>query len=156
MWKLYIKVTEFICTSFFCVILFPNIAQVLRRYAFGSSFIWPEELSRIMLLWITCLGVTLCARDNKHLSLDLFLNKLPRKIKFFVDIFDNMVVVIFGVIMSLQGCGLMGRVAIRFTSTSIPLKWVYLAIPIGFGMLAIGHILAIIDKIIIYNKRMEK
>ena len=54
--------------------------QILVRY-FPSEildFFWTEELSRLLLVWLTFWGATVVQRSGDHISLAVFADVLPR------------------------------------------------------------------------------
>jgi TRAP-type C4-dicarboxylate transport system permease small subunit len=58
------------------VLVFGN---VVLRYAFNSSVIVSEELSRWLFVWITFLGAVIALREHSHLGTDALVSRLsPR------------------------------------------------------------------------------
>ena len=55
------------------VIIFIN---VIARYFFDAAFTWPEELSRYIIVAVTFIGLSSCARYDVHVSVDILSNKL--------------------------------------------------------------------------------
>jgi len=51
--------------------------QVLARYAFDKPFIWPEEVSRMVLIWMTFLGAAALIRRGGDIAVDTFIDMLP-------------------------------------------------------------------------------
>jgi TRAP-type C4-dicarboxylate transport system permease small subunit len=56
------------------VLVFGN---VVLRYAFNSSIIVSEELSRWLFVWITFLGAIIALREHAHLGTDALVGRLP-------------------------------------------------------------------------------
>lgn len=56
------------------VLVFGN---VVLRYAFNSSIIVSEELSRWLFVWITFLGAVIALREHAHLGTDALVSRLP-------------------------------------------------------------------------------
>ena len=46
-------------------------ANVVSRYVFNYSFIWVEELSRYMMIWVGFLGAGLVLRVGAHIAVDV-------------------------------------------------------------------------------------
>ncbi|MGZ8259083.1 MAG: TRAP transporter small permease [Caldimonas sp.] len=55
------------------------IANVIARYLFNHSFIWAEELSRYMMIWVGFLGAGLVLRVGAHIAVDVFQDMVPRR-----------------------------------------------------------------------------
>ncbi|HEX6723437.1 MAG TPA: TRAP transporter small permease [Burkholderiaceae bacterium] len=54
-------------------------ANVVGRYVFNHSFVWAEELSRYMMVWVGFLGAGLVLRVGAHIAVDVFQDLLPRR-----------------------------------------------------------------------------
>lgn len=67
-------------TAFLCVILL-TIAQVFFRFALDAPLIWSEELSRLLIVWITFIGAAVVCWDGRHLNVDVGFELLPPKIR---------------------------------------------------------------------------
>lgn len=65
------------------VVVFGFLPIVLRG-VFDRSLIWAPELNRLLVLWITFLGASLAVKDNKHISLEVLTQFLPKKCEPFV------------------------------------------------------------------------
>lgn len=53
------------------------LGQVFWRYVLEAPFVWSEELSLLLMTWITFLGSTLLLMRNEHLGIDIFVDKMP-------------------------------------------------------------------------------
>lgn len=51
--------------------------NVVLRYAFNSSIIVSEEMSRWLFVWITFLGAVIALREHGHLGTDVLVSRLP-------------------------------------------------------------------------------
>lgn len=67
-----------IILSTMVILVFTN---VVLRYAFNSSIIMSEELSRWGLVWLTFIGAIVALKEGSHISVDLVINKLPLWLK---------------------------------------------------------------------------
>jgi TRAP-type C4-dicarboxylate transport system permease small subunit len=81
-------------TAFLCVILL-TIAQVFFRFALDAPLIWSEELSRLLIVWITFIGAAVVCWDGRHLNVDVGFELLPLSLKRGVRIFNALVACIF-------------------------------------------------------------
>jgi TRAP-type transport system small permease protein len=57
-----------------CLVTF---AQAAGRYALHFSFIWSEELSRYLMVWVSMLGGAVAARRRMHFGFDALVAGLP-------------------------------------------------------------------------------
>lgn len=54
---------------------------VFFRYVLNSALGWPQEIGGYILVWISFLGAYLASRENKHVSFDVVVDKLPAKLR---------------------------------------------------------------------------
>lgn len=112
------------------------IANVLARYVFNHSFVWAEELSRYMMIWVGFLGAGLVLRVGAHIAVDVFQDLLPRRAAQAVR-----VLVLAVLAVSLVSMLWLGVEYVRFAwgQETPVLNWnfglVYLAIPIGAALM---------------------
>lgn len=56
-----------------------TLIEVLRRYFFGMSFDWSEELVRFLLIATTFIGGAVAYKKGSLVLFDVLLNRLPRE-----------------------------------------------------------------------------
>ena len=66
------------------------ILQVFYRYVLGSSLSWSEESARFLFIWVVLLGASMGVKESFHVSVTLFKDMLPRRIKVTVDVLVNL------------------------------------------------------------------
>ena len=59
------------------IIVALTLAQVVLRYFFDSPLLWSDELSRLMVVWMTFIGAAVVCWQGRHLSVDVFVTHLP-------------------------------------------------------------------------------
>lgn len=76
--SIYCKIDDFLALliKYFCAVLLAAMIVVcfvntVGRYAFHHSFRAAEELVIICAVWVTCVGASLTARADDHVTLDL-------------------------------------------------------------------------------------
>lgn len=109
--------------------------NVIARYFFGTSFSWSEELARNIVIWITFLGISSCARYDAHVKVDLLPNMLKGKAKKYHEMLINLLMVLLSAYMAYISLSFM-MVQYRGGNTSvaiaIPIWTIYLSTVIGF------------------------
>lgn len=124
------------------------IANVIARYVFNHSFVWAEELSRYMMIWVGFLGSGLVLRIGAHLAVDVFQDLLPRRAAQAMRVV--VVAVLAGAFVAMLWLGAQ-YVDFAWGQETPVLNWnfglVYLAIPIGavlmlvyLGFIAAGYV----------------
>ena len=58
-----------------------TIAQVVTRYGFNHPLTWPEELSTLLLVWMTFFGSSLLLKKEQHIEIDFFTKMLPQRVQ---------------------------------------------------------------------------
>ena len=77
--------------SEFCVALLVvlTITSIITRYVFNKPFAWLEEITSWAFLWSILLGACAAFRRKAHVSIEILVEALPKKLQkvFFVFVF---------------------------------------------------------------------
>ncbi len=79
-----------------------------------------EEISLILLIWLTFLGAAICQRDNSHLRVDIFAKALPPAFRGALMLLINIGILLFLVLTIKGSIPLMGQAMVAKTSV---LEW---------------------------------
>lgn len=60
------------------------VIQIVMRNFMGAGLIWAESLLRITVLWLALLGAMVASRNDKHIAIDVLVDKLPENTKYIV------------------------------------------------------------------------
>lgn len=123
--------------------------NVFLRYVFGNSFEWGTEVATIMFVWVIMMGIGAAARHRLHPSIDLVTRLMPVKVG-----------VVFQILMSLAIVYVLGELTVTtwgFALTSgfnkytgileLPYIFVYLALPVGFGLMLVRVVINTVEDI---------
>ena len=128
-----------------CVLIF---IQVISRYVFGDSITWTEEASRYMFIWLVYLSVGIGFRDNKHISIDVVIDLLPKMAQKILKQFVYLLILGFSILFVWEGYILVLQMEM-FGQTSaniqLPMWWVYASLPVGFVLACIRLVQASIN-----------
>jgi len=124
------------------------IFQIFMRYIVGQSTSWTEELIIWSFVWFIWLGVSYGYSTNKHISVTLFVNKLPGKISKLTSILILIISLVFFVYISYMSytkhalspfiVNQSSPVIFNpITKDNVSLFWLYLSMPVGAGLSAI-------------------
>ena len=114
--------------------------NVVARYIFNLSFIWAEELSQYLMVWVTFLGAGLAFTQGRHVAMDLVHDLLPAAPRAALRWFVLVLTLAF-----LTATAVLGVQFALFAwdqetpAMNIPFGVPYLAVPIG-ALLFIAHI----------------
>ncbi|WP_084783221.1 TRAP transporter small permease [Bacillus dakarensis] len=122
--------------------------QVVSRYVFGDSITWTEELSRYLFIWLIFLTIGVGFKENKHISIDIVLDLLPKILQKLIRQITYLLVFVVAALFVWEGYVLVMQMQM-FGQTSanlrLPMWWVYLSLPVGFFLSTIRLIQASIN-----------
>ena len=75
-----------------CVVVF---GEVVARYLFNHPFFWSDEVTVYTFTWVAFLGSALALRDNRHIGISFFVEKLPRGAQGALGILADAIVLAF-------------------------------------------------------------
>ena len=111
--------------------------NVVARYLFNASLTWASELTVYLFLWSTFFGAAYCFKEDAHIAIDIFIEKLTSENAKKVMIFSHFVSLVFLLAVSYYGYQYVMLVH-ELDERSIDLwnipMWIpYLAIPVSFA-----------------------
>ncbi|MGN0968678.1 MAG: TRAP transporter small permease [Oscillospiraceae bacterium] len=110
------------------------LVEVVRRYCFGKTFIWSDEIIRYLLMYCTFLGGAAAYYQKALVSFDLVTSHLPRKAQEILKLVNNVICLFFFAfliryaIKKVTGAAVVKSIS---TSSGLSLAVPYWAIPIG-------------------------
>lgn len=147
------KVCIAITVAMIAAMVVVTIAQIICREYF-KALQWSEEVCRYLLVWATFLGASSVYKEGSHITITFLQDKFsPEKQKYIllavhiICIIAFIAVVYFGFNFSMKQKQLA-------PSLRIPMKYMYLSVPIGFSLMALHAIDEVIQ--IIAKKGGEK
>lgn len=126
------------CVLFLIMMVLLTI-QVISRYA-GHAITWTEELSCIMLVWMSYLGFAGAITSRKHLRIDAFINSRSFKVKKALLIISNIINACFAALLISP----MYNVVVTFHSINAVSPIMRIPKSVAFAILPICMVLIII------------
>lgn len=87
-------ISEYITKYFFYIMFTLVIVNILLRYIFNINFIFMQELVMYLHAFIFLFGISICLKENSHVRIDVFSNKLDAKVKKYIDILGTVFFII--------------------------------------------------------------
>lgn len=116
------------------------IYQVFSRQIFHSTPSWAEELSMLLFVWTSFLGVAYGFKQKLHIGVSFLVDMFPQKVQNVFDFFAKILIILFGIILVYYGWRftvLMG--GSTMAGTGLPSSALYAALPVsGFFVLLYG------------------
>ena len=73
------RIIEILIAIFLGGMIMVMFLNVLGRNLFNIGFVWSEEIARLCFIFLVYLGSIEAMRDNRHLLIDTFLLKFPKR-----------------------------------------------------------------------------
>jgi TRAP-type C4-dicarboxylate transport system permease small subunit len=122
-------------------------AQIACRLWF-TALSWSEELTRYLMVWATFLGASCVYKRMGHISVTFVRALFPETIQRAMEAVCHLLCGAFFVTAALYGLDYMGIHSRQLSAAlRIPMSWVYLAIPIGCGVMLL-HVLDLLLKML--------
>ena len=107
------------------VIVVVMLAQVIGRYALGSSLIWSEELTRLLHIWM----VMFAAIKACHMRIDLLIRRMSNQLKWLTRLFSMLLSSSLLVLMIVGGLNMIELTAYdKYTGLDVSMKYIYVAL----------------------------
>lgn len=122
--------------------------QIVSRYVFHAPFIWPEEVTRLILVWLTFVASAALARRGADIAVDTFVDMMSGRMRRAFHVArDAILAVLFGYV-AVDGYRLAQAVAdMPLVATEWPTSLLAWPLVIGGGLIAfhavvrLGHTL---------------
>ncbi|MDO4776187.1 MAG: TRAP transporter small permease [Cardiobacteriaceae bacterium] len=122
------KLLEILVMANLATMTFLVFLNVVLRYAMNSGITLSEELSRILFVWLTFMGAVLALGGNDHVAMNLFVEKLPARLRAYWPLMIDAVLLVLSVLLVI-GCG---QLMMQNMSNKMPIS----GIPTGINYLA--------------------
>jgi TRAP-type transport system small permease protein len=95
---LYHRLLTILMVGMVAILVIPVTLQVVSRYtALIPAWIWTEELSRFLFIWMIMLGAMIGVREGGHFEIDLWPAMTPRA-QAVIHIVSNLAVLAFALV----------------------------------------------------------
>jgi TRAP-type C4-dicarboxylate transport system permease small subunit len=140
---------SYIGIIFLVLLIIASSLQVFTRYILNSSLMGTDEFAIYCFMWATMLGIPVCTRHNSHAAVGIVNESLKGRWKIAHQLVIYILMAITVYIMMIQGIRMTSVVAKQMSPVlRIPMKYIYLSIPVGFFGTLINVVVHIIDTII--------
>ena len=131
----------FICTAGLCILM---TLVIVFRYVLNSPLLWSDELLRFLFLWGIYLGIPYLYIKNELTKVDYFYNKMPLKLKKVVNIINQLLILIFLIIMLPATIEVAKTYTRPMPSLHIKGYYLFLSCTIGIGLMLVHHVISLI------------
>jgi TRAP-type C4-dicarboxylate transport system permease small subunit len=113
-----------------------TLAAVWWRYGLNAPLAWPEQVSRILFVWVTFLGAAVLYRERLHVAIDMFMAPLPRAGRRAAGWMVELLILAFNLVLFIYGLKLsIDTLDQTFGALDITPASFYFAAPVAAGMM---------------------
>ncbi len=125
------------------------LLQVVARYVFSSPLAWPEEISRILMVWMTFLAAPYAYRNRLFVRLESWVSMFSLRAQRRIDVGIHLLLLMLFMVFFLESLWMVMRGSvIRASSVNVSMGLVFAVMPAAFAMLisvAVEHVLVALD-----------
>ena len=128
----YCRLLTWLMVASVAILVVPVTLQIISRYtALIPSYIWTEELSRFLFIWMVMLGAMIGIKEGTHFEVDVW-PELGRRANAMLKIVSNLFVLLFALVFVYWG--------IRFVEfgwyqeselAELPMPFIFVAWPLA-------------------------
>ncbi|WP_293868164.1 TRAP transporter small permease [uncultured Alsobacter sp.] len=111
--------------------------QFIDRFS-GEPYVWTEEVSRILMIWMACLGMAAVTRRGVHIGVDAVQTRLKGTVRsVYFRLMEGITCVVFGFVCGQAILLLRGSRGVELASTEWPIAVIIWAMVVGAGLSAV-------------------
>lgn len=148
--KLLVKLeTGLLTITLLAMLTIASIQVFLRK--FFTAWFWADEFNQFMVIYVGFLGAVLAVKENRHLSMEVLTNFLPKKAKPIIGLFVNLfVLVVTGILTNVAYLYFQYKLEREVADEMFPgFPKAYFAIvfPLGFGLVFLHFFFRLVELI---------
>lgn len=145
----FLNLDIFLGTACLAVLIVVTFLGAIMRYFFNNPFIWMEEVQTWMIIWTIFSGAGYAFRYGAHVSIEVIVDILPRKIQVIIDWFGFICTLAVLIFVTFYGFRL-NTLFIEMSKTTsilkIPSSKIYWIVPVGCIWMMISYAYYMIRK----------
>jgi len=156
------RVLESMCSLFLALMVVFTIYTVVMRYVFANPPVWGDLLTVLSNIWLMFIALSLTARDNEHIALNLIYEKLPHRLSLLIRQFWKLMIILVGIILIIYGIelveGMRGKYwemwhfeftaeGIQFKENYMPKKYAVVILPLAGFLTSFGAAICFLKKL---------
>tara|TARA_B100000780_G_scaffold64440_1_gene42154 strand:- start:593 stop:1111 length:519 start_codon:yes stop_codon:yes gene_type:complete len=156
------RVLEAVCALFLALMVGFTLYNVIMRYVFENPPVWGDLLTVLSNIWLMFIALSLTARDNEHIALNLIYEKLPSWLALYIRQFWKLMIILIGLVMIVYGFelveGMRGKYwemwyfeftaqGIEFKENYMPKKYAVMILPLAGFLTTFGAAICFFKKV---------
>ncbi|MBT2725640.1 TRAP transporter small permease [Bacillus sp. ISL-75] len=129
------------------LIISVSVVGVFMRFVLGEPLQWTEEMTLALFVWFTFLGASVVEKENGHVGIEYFVEKLNPSLKIIADLFREIVLTFISLFVFVYlGSQLTAQAASRLTPV-LRVSYIYIDVAVVLcGIFSAIHITSRISK----------
>lgn len=130
------KFLQVITFILFVLMSFLVFIQVILRYFFSSPIAWSDEAARLLMIWVSFLGIALAFFHGAHPAITFVIGKFRGKTKRIYELVIDILLLVSFAAITIYGVQLCVSTH-RFASTILryPMSLQYSALPVSMSFM---------------------
>ncbi|PIE46241.1 MAG: TRAP transporter permease DctQ [Gammaproteobacteria bacterium] len=131
---------KYFCQLLLAVFVCILFAQIVLREVFGYSIPWSEELSVYLFVWFAYFGASFAVRKSAHNRVTFQYKLLPKNKVWIFELLSDIIWLIFNLIIMYFCYEFVFNKMNSFwksQTVGVPMKYVYLILPLAFALMSI-------------------
>ena len=156
------RVLEAMCSLFLASMVGFTLYNVIMRYVFNNPPVWGDLLTVLSNIWLMFIALSLTARDNEHIALNLIYEKLPDRLSLYIRQFWKLMIMAIGIVLMIYGVelveGMRGKYwemwyfeisfqGIEFKENYMQKKYAVAILPLAGFLTTIGAVISFVKKV---------
>ena len=135
--------------------------QIVMRYIFNYSLMWPEEFNRLCFIVSAFFTMGYAIRKKKMLRVDIVMTLVPKRLATVIDFIGKVISLVFYVYIFFFGVVVFTTNSFKQSATTpalgVPWYIVYTVVCIGFGLAVVRSVQELVlDTIAVIKKKREE
>lgn len=119
--------------------------QVIMRYVFNAPLTWPEELTQILLVWMTFIAAVGLSRKGLHIRVEFVEELMGRRGRHAVELVFNLLTLVFLAFLAVGGWEMYQQLQFERTpALRININIVYAVVPLSAAAMFFTHFVQLI------------
>lgn len=144
------KILNTITTLLYFLLIVVVLVQIIVRFTPSITIPWTEEFTRLIFIYIICLGVPLSLKKEVFADVDLFTTKMPKKVYNINYVIIYLLIAIFCAVTFISGINF-AIVGMKSLSPAMKLPMV-----IHYSSIAISTILCLLYSLMHFVNYLKK
>jgi len=148
------KFEEYLAATLLTVMTLLIFFQVLSRFIFNAPLAWSEESARYIFVWSIYISAALAVKRREHIRVEVGIMIFKGKARKVANLVGDLIFMLFSFVLLKDGLFLVQKLGqhVQYSpALGVPMDFVYIIIPLGYGLM----LLRLIQKVIIDIKNFN-